>query len=78
MIKRGLVTREECGSDGRGAFIAVTPEGRVAIEAAAPGHVELVREVFFEAMSAEEERVLDEFLGKLLARLDDDPAEVCR
>lgn len=78
MIKRGLVAREECCSDGRGAFIAVTEEGRTAIEGAAPPHVELVREVFFESMSAAEESVLDEFLGKLLARLDDDPTPACR
>lgn len=37
MERRGLVQRVECPSDGHGAFIVITPEGRVAIEGAAPG-----------------------------------------
>lgn len=36
MAKRGLVTREECPDDGRGAFVVATPAGYAAIEAAAP------------------------------------------
>ena len=36
MIKRGLVAREECAEDGRGAFVVITAQGRVVIEAAAP------------------------------------------
>lgn len=36
MAKRGLVVREDCPTDGRVAFIAVTPAGREAIAAAAP------------------------------------------
>ena len=31
--------REECGDDGRGAFVVLTPAGRAAIERAAPDHV---------------------------------------
>lgn len=77
MVRRGLVTREGCSSDGRGAFIAVTPAGREAIEAAAPSHVQLVREVFFESMSSQDQRVIDGFLDKLLSRMEDDPTQVC-
>src|SRR4051794_37284574 len=40
MAKRGLLTREECADDRRGAFVVLTPEGRDAIAAAAPRHVE--------------------------------------
>ncbi|MFD0690607.1 MarR family winged helix-turn-helix transcriptional regulator [Actinomadura fibrosa] len=46
MAKRGLVVREECADDRRGAFVVVTPAGREAIEAAAPRHVEDVRRYF--------------------------------
>src|ERR671914_2558851 len=31
MAKRGLVAREECAEDGRGAFVAITPAGRETI-----------------------------------------------
>jgi DNA-binding MarR family transcriptional regulator len=48
MAKRGLVARQQCPTDARGAFIVITDEGRRAIEAAAPLHVEEVRRVFFD------------------------------
>ena len=44
MAGRGLVAKEPCNSDRRGAYVVVTDEGRDAIEAAAPGHVEAVRQ----------------------------------
>src|SRR4051812_27768009 len=36
MQRRGLVGREECATDGRGAYITLTDTGRHAIGAAAP------------------------------------------
>src|SRR3984893_12287077 len=36
MEKRGLVAREECAEDGRGAMVRLTEAGRAAIEGAAP------------------------------------------
>ncbi len=39
MAKRGLVTRQECPEDGRGAFVVITPQGMGTIKAAAPRHV---------------------------------------
>src|SRR3569623_899782 len=35
MVERGLVTREACPTDQRGALIALTEQGRAAIEQAA-------------------------------------------
>jgi DNA-binding MarR family transcriptional regulator len=43
MQRRGLVAREECPTDARGAFAVLTGTGRAAIERAAPAHVEMVR-----------------------------------
>ncbi|MFE4368192.1 MarR family winged helix-turn-helix transcriptional regulator [Streptomyces sp. NPDC056835] len=72
MEKRGLVAREECPEDARGAMVRLTDKGRAAIEAAAPGHVEAVREYFFDGLSREEVETLDKVLGRLLAGLPDD------
>lgn len=36
MEERGLVTREDCATDARGAVIVLTESGQRAIEAAAP------------------------------------------
>ena len=45
MEKRGLVERRICCSDGRGAIIHLTDQGRTALQQAAPGHAALVRRV---------------------------------
>ena len=51
MEARGLVEREECPDDGRGAFVAITPMGRASIERAAPAHAQTVRHLFFEGLT---------------------------
>jgi DNA-binding MarR family transcriptional regulator len=67
MEKRGLVAREPCADDARGSMVRVTTEGRAAIEAAAPEHVETVRRYFFDPLTRDEV----ETLGVLLARVLD-------
>ena len=51
MAERGLVKKQQCASDRRGAFVVVTARGRRAIEAAAPGHVAAVRELFVDRLT---------------------------
>ncbi|MGJ4070911.1 MarR family winged helix-turn-helix transcriptional regulator [Corynebacterium macclintockiae] len=66
MAKRGLVRRETCDADGRGAFVVLEPAGLEAITNAAPGHVKKVRELIFDHLSdAEVEKLL-----ALLSKLD--------
>jgi DNA-binding MarR family transcriptional regulator len=60
MQQRGLVTRQECADDGRGATIVLTKAGRKAIEQAAPGHVESVRRHFLDHLTREQIEVLGE------------------
>ena len=71
MERRGLIRREECADDGRGAWVTLTAEGRTAIEAAAPAHVETVRRLVFEALTSEEVEQLAAVIDKVLARLED-------
>jgi len=54
MQKRGLVAREECPDDARGAFIVLTTEGRAAIEQAAPHHVDTVRKLVFDVLTVDQ------------------------
>ena len=68
MERRGLVEREECPDDGRGAYVAITPAGRTAIERAAPGHARAVRRLVFDALQADEVRSLETAIDKLLAQ----------
>jgi DNA-binding MarR family transcriptional regulator len=69
MEGRGLVAREECEADARGAMIRLTPAGRAAIEAAAPGHVTATREHFFDLVSDTEIDVLTKVFERVLDHL---------
>jgi DNA-binding MarR family transcriptional regulator len=51
MAARGLVDKEPCDEDRRGAFVVLTPQGRSSIEEAAPGHVRTVRELFIDRLT---------------------------
>ena len=72
MAARGLLAKELCASDRRGAFVAVTARGRAAARAAAPGHIDTVRRVFVERLTPEQldavrdaaESVLAGFAGR--------------
>jgi DNA-binding MarR family transcriptional regulator len=70
MERRGLVQRSECAEVGRGAFIEITPEGRAAIERAAPGHVEAVRRLVFDGLRNKDVSTMSSLVEKLLARMD--------
>jgi DNA-binding MarR family transcriptional regulator len=72
MAKRGLVAREECAEDGRGAFVVITDAGREAIEAAAPRHVEAVRALFLDHVTPAELRVLADISDRVVGKLDED------
>jgi DNA-binding MarR family transcriptional regulator len=74
MVKRGLVTRQECPEDGRGAFVVITEGGREAIEAAAPRHVEAVRALFLDHVTPAELRVLADISDRVVVKLDEDPS----
>ena len=58
MQGRGLVRREDCASDARGAFVVITDQGLAAITEAAPAHVANVRRVLFDHLSDDEVRLL--------------------
>lgn len=51
MEQRGLISRRNCPTDARGTMIALTPAGRKAVQAAAPGHVDTVRRYFINLLS---------------------------
>jgi DNA-binding MarR family transcriptional regulator len=50
----GWIEREECPEDRRGAFAVLTEAGFSALEAAAPGHVDMVRRLVFDGLTPEE------------------------
>lgn len=71
MTDRGLVAKEKCGSDGRGAFVVITSKGRREIEAAAPGHVDVVRHLFIDRLTPAQLASICDIAEGVLAALDE-------
>jgi DNA-binding MarR family transcriptional regulator len=69
MQRRGLIVRQDCSSDARGAFAVLTEAGRDAIERAAPAHVETVRQLVFDGLSRDQLTALTEITSGVLDRL---------
>jgi DNA-binding MarR family transcriptional regulator len=69
MQRRGLVGREECPEDRRGAYVVLTRAGRGALERAAPDHVGTVRRLVFDGLTTDERDALERFSGRVLGRL---------
>jgi DNA-binding MarR family transcriptional regulator len=63
LCERGLAERVPSQDDGRATDAMLTAAGREAIDAAAPGHVALVRQLFFDPLP-------DELLAPLTAALE--------
>lgn len=70
MSGRGLVKKEHCGDDRRGAFVVATEPGRRAIEAAAPHHQAMVRRLFIDPLAPGELDAIASAAEKVLAVLD--------
>ena len=76
MADRGLVKKEPCDDDRRGAFVTVTKKGRKEIEAAAPCHVQSVRQLFVDRLTSDELDVIAIAAEKVLAGMDDSRREL--
>lgn len=70
MAGRGLVRKEPCHSDRRGAIVVVTAHGRREIEAAAPGHAAAVRRLFVDRLSPVQLDAVAEAAETVLAAVD--------
>src|SRR5215210_1729510 len=78
MESRGLVQRQECCEDGRGAFVVLTAAGRDAIERAAPGHARAVRDLVLDDLDDGALAAVTGFVEAALDRLEAGPAVVPR
>jgi len=69
MSSRGLVTCGLSAADRRATEVTLTSDGRQALKGAAPGHVELVRRLFFEGLPANLTGPLSEALESVYANI---------
>lgn len=70
--QRGLVRREPDPTDGRFTNAILTPAGQKVLVAAAPAHVAQVRELVFDGLEDDEQRVLRSALEKMVGKLVDE------
>jgi DNA-binding MarR family transcriptional regulator len=73
MERRGLVRRQECAADGRGALIELTADGAAAIGAAAPQHVATVRQLVFDRLSSAQRTDFEEACQAIVSALSERP-----
>ncbi len=69
--QNGWVRRELCATDRRGQLAVLTDAGFAALEAAAPGHVEGVREHLLDQLTSEQVQQLGEICAAIAAGLRD-------
>ncbi len=69
MEQRGLVARQPCADDARGALISLTEQGRAILRKAAPPHVASVRRHMIDLLTADEVAALDTIAGKVITHL---------
>lgn len=66
---KGLVKRDNCGTDKRGVFAQLTDEGFAALERAARDHVEVVREYLIDVIDPEDLEAIGRAFTAVLKRL---------
>ncbi|MDQ2748390.1 MAG: MarR family transcriptional regulator [Actinomycetota bacterium] len=71
MQGRGLVTREEVATDGRGSEVVLTDMGMQALEAAAPAHVAAVRAHLVDRLSPEQIAALGDITELVVSGLSE-------
>jgi len=69
MERRGLISRDPCADDGRGAEIALTRHGADRFRRATIPHLRAVRELFIDALSPEQLASVDEITTALRRHL---------
>ncbi len=70
MEQRGLVARQPCADDARGALISLTGPGQAVLQQAAPPHVASVRQHLMDLLTPEEVATLDTIASKVIAEID--------
>lgn len=70
MAARGLIDRCQAVDDARGREVRLTDAGRRTLEAAAPNHVELVRRLLIDEMTASEAAALRSLSEKVTAEAE--------
>ena len=79
MEKRGLIGRDPCAADGRGAEVVLTKDGSDCFRRATIPHLRAVRELFIDALSPQQLAAAEDIARTLRRHLDQSrPTQVIR
>lgn len=70
MERRGLIRRQECAAEPRGAEVHLTPAGVEAFRAATVPHLRAIRELFIDALTPDQLHAAGEIAAALRAHLE--------
>lgn len=70
MEQRGLIRRDNCLTDSRGAEAVLTPEGAAAFRRASPPHLHAIQELFVSALTAEQLETVTTISAALASHLE--------
>ncbi|MEV4316224.1 MarR family transcriptional regulator [Actinocrispum sp. NPDC049592] len=70
MERRGLIRRDDCATDNRGAEVVLTDEGAEAFRRAGRPHLRAIKRVFADALSAQQFEALDDILTTLRKHME--------
>lgn len=70
MERRGLIRRQECATEPRGAEVHLTPAGVEAFRAATVPHLRAIRELFIDALTPDQLHAAGEIAAALRAHLE--------
>ncbi|MFI7000064.1 MarR family winged helix-turn-helix transcriptional regulator [Nocardia sp. NPDC050175] len=70
LAKAGFVRRSPAPGDPRGIIATLTPTGLRKLEAAAPGHVAVVRELLIDVLTPDQRKAIADGLGEVASRLN--------
>jgi DNA-binding MarR family transcriptional regulator len=62
--KEGLIKRAASPDDQRATVVTITPKGRARVAKVLPGHIQVVRELLFDSLSARDVRTLGDMMSK--------------
>ncbi|MBW8698522.1 Multidrug resistance operon repressor [Streptomyces sp. MBT84] len=69
MERRGLIRRDECATDNRGAEVVLTDQGAQAFRKASLPHLRAIRELFVEPLTPEQIAAVGDIMATLRARM---------
>ncbi|SCL15276.1 DNA-binding transcriptional regulator, MarR family [Micromonospora rhizosphaerae] len=70
MERRGLIRRQECATEPRGAEVHLTPAGAEAFRGSTVPHLRAIRELFVDALTPDQLRAAGEIAAALRVHLD--------